>query len=129
MELYPGMGAAMPGPVEVTELGAVAPGAAGAAGGPDLSVIVPIRNEAPNIAPLVERLRAVLSGIHWEVVFVDDDSDDGTIPAVRRLAAEDRRVRLLHRIGRRGLSSACIEGIQSSTAPYLAVMDGDLQHD
>ena len=119
----------MPGPAEVTELGAVAPGAAGAAGGPELSVIVPVRNEAPNISLLVERLRAVLGGIDWEVVFVDDDSDDGTIPAVRRLAAEDRRVRLLHRIGRRGLSSACIEGIQSSTAPYVAVMDGDLQHD
>jgi dolichol-phosphate mannosyltransferase len=116
----------VPGPVAVTALGTIAPGLAV---GPELSVIVPVRNEAPNIAPLTERLRVVLGGLDWEVVFVDDDSDDGTIAAVRGLAAADRRVRLLHRIGRRGLSSACIEGIQSSTAPYVAIMDGDLQHD
>src|SRR5207247_1338294 len=65
----------------------------------------------------------------WEVIFVDDDSADGTPDAVQGIARVDRRVRLLHRIGRRGLSSACIEGIQASTSPFVAVMDADLQHD
>src|SRR5579862_3962941 len=97
--------------------------------GPELTVILPTRNERDNVARVVERLRVVLDGIFWEALFVDDDSTDGTIEAVRALARADRRVRLLHRIGRRGLSSACIEGIQASTAPFVAVMDADLQHD
>lgn len=97
--------------------------------GAELTLIVPTRNERDNIAPLVERLRLVLAGIAWEVVFADDDSTDGTIAEVRRLALLDRRVRLLHRIGRRGLSSACIEGVQTSAAPFVGIMDADLQHD
>jgi dolichol-phosphate mannosyltransferase len=94
----------------------------------EVSVIVPTRNERDNVGELVARLRQVLAGTVWEAIFVDDDSSDGTLAAVRALAA-DPRVRLIHRIGRRGLSTACIEGIQSSTAPYVAVIDADLQHD
>jgi dolichol-phosphate mannosyltransferase len=70
-----------------------------------------------------------LPGIEWEVVFVDDDSKDGTIAAVRDIAACDSRVRGIRRIARRGLAGACLEGILSSSAPIVAVMDGDLQHD
>ena len=95
----------------------------------DLSVVVPAFNERQNVAALVSRLEECLSGFHWEVIFVDDDSPDGTAQAVRELAATDRRVRVLHRIHRRGLSSACIEGMLASAAPYVAVMDADLQHD
>lgn len=98
-------------------------------GGPELTVIVPTRNERDNIAPLIARLGRALRGIQWEVMFVDDDSTDLTAAAVRTLAARDRRVRLIHRIGRRGLASACVEGILASTAPCVAVMDADLQHD
>jgi dolichol-phosphate mannosyltransferase len=97
--------------------------------GAELTVVVPTLNEEGNIAVLVEKLRRVLQDIHWEVIFVDDDSRDGTRLAASALARVDRRVRLLHRIGRRGLASACIEGIQTSTAPYVAIMDADLQHD
>ncbi len=97
--------------------------------GPRLSVVVPTLNEEGNIAALVEKLRHALHGISWEVIFVDDDSRDETRAVVRALSREDGRVRLLHRIGRRGLSSACIEGVQASTAPFAAVMDADLQHD
>ncbi len=97
--------------------------------GPRLSVVVPTLNEEGNVAALVAKLRQALSGIAWEVIFVDDDSRDDTRSAVRDLACTDGRVRLLHRIGRRGLSSACIEGVQASTAPFAAVMDADLQHD
>jgi len=100
-----------------------------AAAGPELTIVVPTLNEEGNIELLVERLRSVLQGINWEVLFVDDDSRDRSRSVATSLARADRRVRLLHRIGRRGLSSACIEGIQASTAPYVAVMDADLQHD
>jgi dolichol-phosphate mannosyltransferase len=97
--------------------------------GYDLSVIVPTFNEVDNVSELVSRLDACLEDISWEVIFVDDDSPDGTANLLRTFAAVDPRVRCLRRIGRRGLSSACIEGMLSSSALYLAVIDGDLQHD
>lgn len=97
--------------------------------GPTLSVIVPCFREEPNVAPMVAALDAALAGIDWEVVFVDDDSPDGTADAARRLARDDARVRCLRRVGRRGLSSAVIEGALSSSAEFVAVIDGDLQHD
>lgn len=99
------------------------------AGVPLLSVIVPTFNERDNIVVLFRKLEAALAGVAWEVIFVDDNSPDGTSDVVRRLAAGDSRVRGLRRIGRRGLSGACIEGILASAAPYVAVMDADLQHD
>lgn len=97
--------------------------------GKELTVVVPTFNERDNVRALLKRLEAVLDGISWEVVFVDDDSPDGTSDLVREIAAGDDQVRGLQRIGRRGLSSACVEGMLSSAAPYLAVMDADLQHD
>lgn len=96
---------------------------------PDLTIVVPTFNERDNIPELIARLAGVLDEVSWEVVFVDDDSRDGTIEALRAAARRDSRVRMLHRIGRRGLSSAVVEGIQSSVAPFVAVMDADLQHD
>ena len=94
-----------------------------------MSVIVPTYNEADNVECLVQHLTEVLTGLEWEVIFVDDDSPDGTVRTVRRIGKENARVRCVHRIGRRGLSTACIEGMLASSAPYLAVMDCDLQHD
>ena len=96
---------------------------------PVLSVVVPTFNERDNVTKLYRKLEATLDGIAWEVVFVDDNSPDGTWDAVRELARADGRVRCVRRIGRRGLSGACIEGILASSAPYAAVMDADLQHD
>ena len=96
---------------------------------PLLSIVVPTFNERDNAPKLVQLLSAALLAIPWEVIFVDDDSPDGTAEVVRQLASVDPRVRCIHRIGRRGLSSACIEGVMASSAPYIAVMDGDLQHD
>jgi dolichol-phosphate mannosyltransferase len=97
--------------------------------GPLLSVVVPTFNERDNVRPLVHELSEALAGVEWEVIFVDDDSPDGTADVARELARERSRVRCIHRIGRRGLASACVEGMLGSSAPYLAVMDGDLQHD
>jgi len=96
---------------------------------PELAVIVPIYNEAGNIEALTERLQHSLQGLDWELIFVDDDSPDGSADKAQEIARRDRRVRVLRRIGRRGLSSACIEGMLATVAPYLAVLDGDLQHD
>ena len=97
--------------------------------GVELTIVVPTYQERDNIAPLVTRLEATLGSTAWEVVFVDDDSPDGTADVVRAIARNDRRVRIVQRLGRRGLAGACIEGILSSAAPYVAVMDADLQHD
>jgi dolichol-phosphate mannosyltransferase len=96
---------------------------------PELTVVIPTLNERDNVPLVVERLNRVLAGIEWEAIFVDDDSPDGTADVVRALASRQSNIRVLHRLGRRGLSSACIEGILASAAPYAAVMDGDLQHD
>ena len=95
----------------------------------DLAVVVPTYKERDNVVPLFERLERVLDGIRWEVLYVDDDSPDGTAAAVRDLALTDARVRLIRRIGRKGLASACIEGMLATTAHFVAVMDADLQHD
>jgi dolichol-phosphate mannosyltransferase len=95
----------------------------------ELAVVIPTLDERDNIEPLLERLEQTLTGIAWEAIFVDDDSRDGTAELVRRIALADRRVRVVHRVGRRGLASACLEGMMASAAPYLAVMDADLQHD
>lgn len=108
-----------PGPAERP-----APGAS-----PRLSVIVPTFNERDNVEALLLGLEAVLPSQTWEVIFVDDDSPDGTAELVRSLARERPHVRCIQRLGRRGLSSAVIEGFLASCSPYLAVIDGDLQHD
>ena len=97
--------------------------------GPLLTVVAPTFNECENVGPLIEKIDAALAGVEWEVVFVDDDSTDGTRDAVLALARRDSRIRLIHRIGRRGLASAVIEGMLSSSAPYMAVIDADMQHD
>jgi len=95
----------------------------------ELAVIVPTFNERENVTELVSRLDQCLRGKAWEVIFVDDDSTDGTAARVREIARQDPRVRCLQRIGRRGLSSACVEGMLATSAPYLAIIDGDCQHD
>lgn len=95
----------------------------------ELSIVIPTFNERENIIPLVERLRAALVGVTWEAIFVDDDSSDRTVDVVRSLSLIDRRIRGIRRIHRRGLAGACLEGILSTSAPIVAVMDADLQHD
>jgi dolichol-phosphate mannosyltransferase len=95
----------------------------------ELAVVLPTYNERDNVAAMVERLGAALAGIGWEAIFVDDDSSDGTADALRRIAAADRRIRVIQRIGRRGLAGAAIEGMCATAAPVAAVMDADQQHD
>jgi dolichol-phosphate mannosyltransferase len=94
-----------------------------------LAVIIPTFNEAGNVVPLLDKLSIALAAYHWEAIFVDDNSPDGTADLVRKIGQTDTRVRVVHRIGRRGLSSAVVEGMLATSAPILAVVDGDLQHD
>ncbi len=96
---------------------------------PELVIVVPTYCERGNVTELGGRLHAALEGIRWEAIFVDDDSPDDTAAEVRAISRADSRIRCLQRIGRRGLSSACIEGMLASSAPVIAVMDADLQHD
>ncbi|CUS43987.1 MAG: glycosyltransferase family 2 protein [Pseudomonadota bacterium] len=95
----------------------------------DLAIVIPTFNEAGNVPLLIAKLDAALEGRVWEAIFVDDNSPDGTAGVARQIARLDRRVRVIQRIGRRGLSSACIEGMCATAAPIVAVIDGDLQHD
>src|SRR5580692_1804585 len=96
---------------------------------PELTVVVPTFNERANVPLLVARLQRTLDGIDWEVIFVDDNSSDGTAAVVRSIGETDARVRCIRRIGRRGLAGACLEGMLASQARFVAVMDADLQHD
>ena len=95
----------------------------------ELSIIVPTFNEVANIRLLYDAVEMALPSVDWEIIFVDDDSTDGTLEALTVLCKEKPNARRLHRIGRRGLSSAVVEGFQACVSPYLAVIDGDLQHD
>ncbi len=113
-----------PSPAVQTQAGVPGPG-----GRIELTVVIPCYKERANVAPMIARLDAALAGIAWEAVFVDDDSPDGTAAAVRDFAARDGRIRCIRRVGRRGLASAVIEGALSSSATYVGVIDGDLQHD
>jgi dolichol-phosphate mannosyltransferase len=99
------------------------------AAGLALAIVVPTYNEADNIAPLMAKLEAAMPSGGWEVIFVDDNSPDGTADVVRALSLIDPKVRCLKRVGRRGLSSACIEGVLATAAPFVAVIDADMQHD
>jgi len=95
----------------------------------ELTVVIPTYNEAANVAPLVGKLDKALKGVRWQVIFVDDDSPDGTAQQVKALARKDPRVACLRRVGRRGLAGAVVEGALASAAPFVAVIDGDMQHD
>ena len=95
----------------------------------ELTVIVPTFNERANVAKLAARLHACLGGVAWQAIFVDDNSPDGTSQAVKTIAANDPRIACLRRVRRRGLAGAVVEGALASAAPYVAVIDGDLQHD
>jgi len=101
-----------------------------AAGKPlELAIVLPTLNERANIAPMVARLEQALGASGWEAVFVDDNSRDGTAELIREIARTDPRIRVIQRIGRRGLASAAIEGMCATAAPFVAVMDADHQHD
>ena len=95
----------------------------------ELSVVIPTLNEHDNMIPLMESLQKALEGLEWEAIFVDDASSDGTREIIEDLCRSDQRIQLINRSGRKGLASACLEGMQQCRADFIAVMDADLQHD
>ena len=95
----------------------------------NLSIVIPTLNERDNLDPLVKKIKDCLDGIEWEIVFVDDQSSDGTLEEILRICHEEPRVRFIERVGRRGLSSACIEGVMTTSGHLVAIMDADHQHD
>jgi dolichol-phosphate mannosyltransferase len=96
----------------------------------DLSVVIPVKNEAGNIAPLVGEIRAALDGfIGYEIVFIDDGSNDATAAEIRRLAAETPRLRLLRHRQSCGQSAAIRTGVRAAQAAWIATLDGDGQND
>lgn len=95
----------------------------------ELAVVIPTFKERESVPLLLEKLHSTLDGFEWEAIFVDDHSPDGTAEYLRSIAVTNPRIHVIERIGRRGLSSACIEGMMATAAPYIAVMDADLQHD
>ena len=97
--------------------------------GNDVAVVVPVINEVGNVQLLVDELYEHLSDYDWEVVFVDDDSTDGTTASLRRLARRDDRVRLVLRVNQRGLATAALSGMLTTKSRMIVLMDGDGQHD
>jgi dolichol-phosphate mannosyltransferase len=95
----------------------------------ELTIVIPTYNEKDNIPTLVRALDSALNGINWEAIFVDDDSPDGTWEVVNLMARSNPAIRGIRRLGRTGLSSACVEGVLATSAPYICIMDADLQHD
>jgi dolichol-phosphate mannosyltransferase len=96
----------------------------------ELSVVIPVRNEAPNIAPLVGEVRAALDGRHdYEIVYVDDGSSDGTADAVRALARALPTVRLVRHGKSCGQSAAIHTGVTAARGIFIATLDGDGQND
>jgi dolichol-phosphate mannosyltransferase len=96
---------------------------------PQLAVIVPSYNERGNIELLYEKVALALGDTPWEMIVVDDNSPDGTADVVNELSRVYANIRCVRRFGRRGLASACIEGMAVTAAPYVAVIDADHQHD
>ncbi len=94
-----------------------------------LSIILPTYNEHQNILNLLNSLLNISKSYDLEILVVDDDSTDGTQSLVKQFAQSDKRVRLINRIGRFGLSSAIKEGLINSTGEIVAVMDSDGQHE
>jgi dolichol-phosphate mannosyltransferase len=96
----------------------------------DLSVVIPVKDEAANVAPLVAELRAALDGLlDYEILYVDDGSEDGTATEVARLQAEAPHLRLLRHMRSCGQSAAIRSGVRAARAAWIATLDGDGQND
>lgn len=94
-----------------------------------LSIILPTYNEAKNLPQLIEGIAGVMGKEKYEVIVVDDDSPDRTWEIANALQKKYAFLRVIHRVGRRGLSSAVVEGFDAASGDILLVMDSDLQHD
>ena len=94
-----------------------------------ISIVIPTFNEVDNIIPLLKNLINLVNDFEYEIVVVDDDSPDGTSEKVEKFIKGKKRIKLITRIGRSGLSSAIKEGLIFAKGKYLLVLDGDGQHE
>ncbi len=92
-----------------------------------ISIVVPTYNESENVGNLVNQIDYALRGIDYEVIFVDDSTDD-TPQAIEKVIAENPKVRMEHRETEKGLATAVLKGFSLAGGDYIAVMDADLQH-
>lgn len=96
----------------------------------ELSVVVPVRNEVDNVQPLVDEIRAALTGkLDYEIIYVDDGSDDGTLEKLKELAAVYPELRVLRHVKNCGQSTGVRTGVKAARAPWIATLDGDGQND
>src|ERR1051326_9454726 len=96
----------------------------------ELSVVIPGKNEAGNIAPLVGEIAAALDNLlDYEIVYVDDGSSDATAAEIRDLQQRMPRLRLVRHAGSRGQSAAIRSGVKAATGAWIATLDGDGQND
>jgi dolichol-phosphate mannosyltransferase len=95
----------------------------------ELSVVIPLHNEKESVGPLVEEIHAVLRGIEYEVICVDDGSSDGTLDQLRLLSSASPRLRILRHSRKSGQSTAIWNGVRHSRSPWIATLDGDGQND
>src|SRR5262245_34442556 len=96
----------------------------------DLSIVIPVKNEADNVAPLVAEIRAALDGpIEYEILYVDDGSDDATALEISRLISFTAQVRLLRHARNYGQSAAISTGVRAARGAWIATLDGDGQND
>jgi dolichol-phosphate mannosyltransferase len=96
----------------------------------ELSVVIPVHNEADNLAALIAEIAAALDGrIDYELVYVDDGSTDGTAAALGALKPTQRRLRVVRHRARCGQSAAIATGVKAARAPWIATLDGDGQND
>ncbi|MBR3307894.1 MAG: polyprenol monophosphomannose synthase [Lachnospiraceae bacterium] len=92
-----------------------------------LSIVVPTYNEKDNVRPLLDRIDKALTGIPWELIFVDDSTDE-TPEVIKEIQESGKRVRLHHRDTEKGLATAVVKGFELAEGDFVACMDADLQH-
>ena len=106
------------------------PADADGSGSPELAIVVPLHDEAENIGSLVDEIAAALDGrVDYEIVYVDDGSDDDTPRRLRYIAARVPRLRHVRHRRRAGQSAAIATGVRQARAPIIATLDGDGQND
>lgn len=97
---------------------------------PELAVVVPVKNEADNIAPLIDEIVAALDGqTAFEILYVDDGSTDDSVAKLRAVQAREMRLRILRHARSYGQSIAVLTGVRHARAPLIATLDGDGQND